>query len=103
MRPYDHIPFQWSVHRQEKAGGPLQHFKFLAEDDSDPRLPFLESLCKAVAGAGNIVVYNKTFENSRLDDLARWLPPYKSEIKAIKAKMWDLLLAAISHTLAKKR
>jgi hypothetical protein len=37
--------------------------------------------------------YNKTFESSRLDDLARWLPPYKSEIKAIKAKMWDLLLA----------
>jgi hypothetical protein len=93
MRPYDHIPFQWSVHRVEKPGGTLKHFEFLAEDDSDPRLPFLESLCKAVAGAGNIVIYNKTFESSRLDDLARWLPPYKSEVKTIKAKMWDLLVA----------
>jgi predicted RecB family nuclease len=97
MRPYDHIPFQWSVHRQEKAGAPLRHFEFLAENDSDPRLPFLESLCKAVAGAGNIVAYNQTFENSRLDDLARWLPRYKSEVKTIKTKMWDLLAAVRRH------
>jgi len=91
MAPYDHIPFQWSVHRQEKPGGPLKHFEFLADNASDPRLPFLESLCKAVIGAGNIVVYNQSFEDSRLNDLDRWLPAYKSDIRAIKAKMWDLL------------
>jgi hypothetical protein len=92
MSPYNHVPFQWSVHRQEKPAGPLKHSEFLAENDSDPRLPFVESLCKAVRGAGNIVVYNQSFESSRLDDLARWLPAYKSDIKAIKAKMWDLLV-----------
>jgi hypothetical protein len=70
----------------------LKHFEFLAENDSDPRLPFLESLCKAVAGAGTIVVYNQTFESSRLDDLARWLPTYASDIEAIKGKIWDLLV-----------
>jgi hypothetical protein len=92
MRPYDHIPFQWSVHRQEKPGGPLKHFEFLAENTSDPRLPFLESLCNAVRGAGHIVVYHQGFESARLDDLSRWLPAHKSEIAAIKAKMWDLLV-----------
>jgi hypothetical protein len=91
MAPYDHIPFQWSVHRQEKPGGPLKHFGFLAENDLDPRLPFLESLCKVVMGAGNIVVYNQSFESSRLDDLARWLPAHASDIAAIKARLWDLL------------
>jgi len=92
MGPYNHIPFQWSVHRQEQPGGPLNHHEFLAENDSDPRLAFLESLCKAVTGAGNIVVYNQSFESSRLDDLARWLPAYASVIKKIKAKIWDLLV-----------
>src|SRR5271156_6680615 len=92
MGPYDHIPFQWSVHRQEKPGGPLKHLGFLAENKSDPRLPFVESLCKALTGAGNIVVYNQSFESSRLDDLARWLPTYASDIKEIKAKIWDLLV-----------
>ena len=41
--------------------------------------------------AGSIVVYNQGFEASRLDDLARWLPKRKSEVDAIKAKLWDLL------------
>jgi hypothetical protein len=91
MAPYDHIPFQWSIHRQEKPGAPLKHFEFLAENNSDPRAPFTESLCKAAAGAGNIVVYNETFEYSRLDDLARWLPSYSARIESIKGKMWDLL------------
>ena len=91
MAPYNHIPFQWSVHRQEKPGGPLKHFEFLAENDSDPRLLFVGSLCKALAGAGNIVVYNKTFELARLNDIARWLPKYAPAIEAIKKKMWDLL------------
>jgi hypothetical protein len=89
--PYDQIPFQWSVHRQEKSGGPLKHFEFLAENNFDPRLPFVESLCKVVRGTGSIVVYNQTFESRRLDDLARWLPAYKSDIETIKANMWDLL------------
>lgn len=91
MAPYDHIPFQWSVHRQETPGARLQHYEFLAENGSDPRAPFTESLCHAVEGAGKIIVYNEGFEYSRLDDLARWLPEYSSKIKKVKAKLWDLL------------
>ena len=91
MRPYDHVPFQWSVHRQERAGELIKRYDFLAENTSDPRLPFLESLCQAIKAAGSIVVYNQGFEASRLDDLARWLPGHRSEIAKIKAKLWDLL------------
>jgi predicted RecB family nuclease len=90
MAPYDHIPFQWSVHRLERRGASIEHFKFLAGDNSDPRVPFVESLCTATIGAGTIVVYNETFEYSRLDDLARWLPKHAAKIDSIKAKMWDL-------------
>jgi len=91
MRPYDHVPFQWSVHRQERAGELIKRYDFLAENTSDPRLPFLESLCQAIKAAGSIVVYNQGFEASRLDDLARWLPGHRSEIAKIKGKLWDLL------------
>jgi len=97
MAPYDHIPFQWSVHRQEKAGGPIRHSEYLAEDSSDPRKPFIESLLKAVEGAGHVVVYNQSFEYSRLDDLARWLPQYASDIEKIKTSMWDMLVVMRGH------
>lgn len=29
-RPYQNIPFQFSLHRQETEGGPLEHYSFLA-------------------------------------------------------------------------
>jgi predicted RecB family nuclease len=90
MAPYDHIPFQWSVRRQERPDARLDHYEFLAESSSDPRKPFAASLYDAVAGARTIVVYNEGFEYSRLDDLARWLPAYSSRIEKLKPKLWDL-------------
>jgi hypothetical protein len=37
MRPYDQLPFQWSVHVQEKPGAEPKHREFLATTTSDPR------------------------------------------------------------------
>ena len=44
MRPYDHLPFQWSVHVQREYGGQSDHHEFLAPDASDPRREFTTSL-----------------------------------------------------------
>jgi hypothetical protein len=30
MRPFDLLPFQWSLHLQKKRGASLEHFEFLA-------------------------------------------------------------------------
>jgi hypothetical protein len=91
MRPYDHIPFQWSVHRQKSAGAQLEHFEFLATDNSDPRRPFTESLCRVLKGKGHIVVYNQGFESNRLSEFASWLPEYAARINQIQNRLWDLL------------
>lgn len=91
MRPYDHIPFQWSVHCQRKPGAPPRHFEFLAADESDPRRHFVESLCRVLNGKGHIVVYNRAFESTRLNELAAWLPDYASQIERIRNRLWDLL------------
>jgi hypothetical protein len=91
MRPYDHIPFQWSVHRQTSPEARLEHFEFLATDDADPRRQFMESLCQALKGKGHIVVYNRGFESNRLSELASRLPEYAGEIRRIRNRLWDLL------------
>lgn len=97
MAPYDHIPFQWSVHRQEQPNDILKHYEFLAENNSDPRIQFIESLGIALKGANSVVVFNQSFERARLDDLARWLPAYASTIGDIKARLWDLLTVVRQH------
>jgi hypothetical protein len=91
MRPYDHIPFQWSVHRQQSPEAPLEHLEFLATEDSDPRHEFIESLCRVLKGKGSIVVYNQSFESSRLSELAAWLSDYAGKIAQIQNRLWDLL------------
>ena len=86
MRPYDHIPFQWSVHVQRQPGAELEHFEFLAADGRDPRPAFLRSLCEALGQSGHIVVYNRPFESERLADLARWLPEFEGPIRSIQSR-----------------
>lgn len=91
MRPYDPIPFQWSIHIRKTPGGPTEHHEFLAGDESDPRLLFLTSLLEALGQGGHVIVYNQTFESQRLEDLARWIPEYAGRIGQIQARLWDLL------------
>jgi hypothetical protein len=91
MRPYDQLPFQWSVHVQRERGAEPEHYEFLAMDASDPRREFLSSLCDALGKKGSIIVYNAPFESQRLADLAAWLPEFAGRIKKIQARLWDLL------------
>src|SRR5262249_25238077 len=48
MHPYDHLPFQWSVHVQRQPGSVPDHVEFLGMDSGDPRIPFISSLCDAL-------------------------------------------------------
>ena len=57
-RPYDQLPFQWSLHIQRKPGGAVEHYEFLADNEDDPRPLFLKSLCQAIDRKGSIVVYS---------------------------------------------
>jgi predicted RecB family nuclease len=97
MRPYDHLPFQWSVHVQRQPGAEPEHFEFLATDASDPRCEFIASLCSMLAQSGSIVVYS-SFEQQRLSDLAAWLPEHAERISAIQARLFDLLPVVREHT-----
>jgi predicted RecB family nuclease len=97
MRPYDQLPFQFSVHSQEEPGATLEHCEFLAMDASDPRREFISSLCAALGETGNILVYS-SFESQRLFELASWFPEFADRIGAIQARLFDLLPVVREHT-----
>jgi predicted RecB family nuclease len=91
MRPYDQLPFQWSVHVLRKPGASAEHHEFLATDTNDPRREFITSLCAALGDRGSIVVYHQPFEEQRLSELAAWLPEFAGRIRKIQSRLWDLL------------
>lgn len=91
MSPYDHQPFQWSMHVQREPGAEPNHSEFLVDHRRDPRREFTTSLLAAIGESGSIVVYNKQFEATRLSELAQWLPEFAEQIKNIQGRLWDLL------------
>jgi len=75
-RPYQQIPFQFSLHVQKKKGGPIEHHEFLAAGKADPRPAFLKHLKAHLPKTGSVVVYNASFENGRLRECADTFPQH---------------------------
>ncbi|MFC1961679.1 DUF2779 domain-containing protein [Chloroflexota bacterium] len=90
-RPYQAVPFQFSLHvvRDEKASP--EHFSFLADSSDDPRLAFLFELKKVMGDSGSIVVYNQSFEEGILKGLAVVFPEYDDWITSVRGRLVDLL------------
>jgi predicted RecB family nuclease len=97
MRPYDHLPFQWSVHVQRQPSEAPEHLEFLATDKGDPRPAFISALCDALGDCGSIVVYHQQFESQRLSELASWQPEFAGRIEKIQRRLWDLLPIIRDH------
>lgn len=72
-RPYQQIPFQYSLHIQMTPDGPVGHLEFLADNKGDPRLPFIKQLISDLGEKGHIIVYNQGFESARLRELKEFL------------------------------
>jgi Domain of unknown function(DUF2779) len=89
-RPYQTIPFQWSLHTVTDDGD-LRHRGFLADADDDPRRRFAETLVEALrAFDGPIIVYSN-YEQARLRELAHEFPDLGESLNAINARLVDLL------------
>jgi Domain of unknown function(DUF2779) len=91
-KAYQQIPFQYSIHLKEKKDGELKHFEFLAEPGEDPRVKFIEGLLKDTKGKGDIVVYNKAFEITRLKEISRDFPEYSDVIEKLILRIKDLMI-----------
>jgi hypothetical protein len=91
-RPYQQVPFQYSLHYLENEDAELQHFEYLAPANGDPRKELVEKLLNEIPKNACVLVYNKTFEIGVLNDLAKWFPEYSEQIKRIIRNIRDLMI-----------
>lgn len=89
-RPYQHIPFQFSLHILSEAGD-LQHQAFLDLSGNDPSRRFAETLVSACGEEGPVFVYSAKFEKGRIKELAERFPDLRIRLLAISNRMVDLL------------
>jgi len=91
-KPYQQIPFQYSVFLKKNKNSEAEHYEFLAEPGTDPRKKFIENLLKVIKDKGDVLVYNKTFEITRLNEIARDFPEYGEEIEKLISRIKDLMI-----------
>ncbi len=90
-KPYQILPFQYSLHIKRSAKAPLEHREYLGTPPEDPRPGFIEQLIKDLGSSGSIVVYNKGFEGGRLRALAMNYPENNEVIQAMLSRIVDLM------------
>lgn len=95
-RPYEQIPFQFSLHRLE-ADGRLTHSEFLDLTGEDPARRFAEALVVACGNSEPIFVYNRAFEASRIRDAAERFPDLSQRLLPLIDRLVDLLPVAVAH------
>ena len=89
-RPYQQLPFQYSVHVQRTPGAAPEHREFLADGSGDPREALTRALIQDLGGTGDVLAYNAPFEKQRLQELARDLPQHAPALERILARLKDL-------------
>jgi hypothetical protein len=90
VRPYQQIPFQFSLHVVKKPNDSPKHHGFLWEGRGDPRPGFLAKLFSLLQASGSIVSYNASFEKRMLEESCRRYPDFASYWKSAERRFVDL-------------
>ncbi len=92
IRPYEQVPFQYSLHYYEKEDGQLFHKEFLSKAGVDPRRELAESLVKDIPKDVCTLVYNMNFEKMVIKRLAGLYPDLSEHLMNIHDNIKDLII-----------
>lgn len=90
-RPYEQIPFQYSLQVVENPGAAPRNYSFIADGNDDPRPQILSRLYNLLKDSGSVVAYNASFETGVLERAAEIYPDYAEWAREIKGRVVDLI------------
>ncbi|TND09325.1 MAG: hypothetical protein FD123_1412 [Bacteroidetes bacterium] len=90
-KPFQHLPFQYSIHAVEQEGAEAVHISFIAEPGNDPRKEFAESILRDTEGTGSIIVYDSNLERSMLFAMKNLFPEYGDAFLDRISRLTDLM------------
>ena len=106
-RPWQQVPFQFSLHVGATAGGPsaggtsaaspptgggpLEHHGWIWDGRGDPRRILMEELRRHIREEGSIIAYGAAFEKARLSECAQAHPELAPWVEGTMDRIVDLL------------
>jgi hypothetical protein len=91
-RPYQQIPFQFSLFVVDGPDATPREVAFLAEGDSDPRPSWLAALEASIGPTGSIVAYRDSFERGRIAEAVLGDPRLEAWADSLNPRFVDLLV-----------
>lgn len=91
-RPYDNVPFQYSLHILREPEGNIEHYEFLHIEQTDPVPAFLSTLRDQLADKGSIIVWNKAFEGNVNKRMAELCPDHSDYCLTMNTRYYDLMV-----------
>jgi hypothetical protein len=89
-KPYQQVPYQYSLHYLQGRNSDLGHSEFLSPPKTDPRLPLVEKLVGDIPDKACVLAYNASFEKTILSQLADWFPEHCQALEGIIDNLRDL-------------
>jgi predicted RecB family nuclease len=98
VRPYEHIPFQWSCHI-ERSPGVFENKEFLDLTGNDPSLSCIARMREDINpdDGGPIFVYHIVYEKWRLEELIIRHPEHAEVLQKYIKRLFDLLPLVKQH------
>lgn len=91
-KPYQNMPFQYSVHVLEAPGAELKHYEYLATNQTaNPVAELTDELQKVIGPKGTVIVWYKRFEMGCNEQMAEMHPPAAAFLKDVNERIFDLM------------
>lgn len=88
-KPYEQIPFQFSLHIQATPNGELIHEEYLFEGKEDPRYECAKKLKEFIGPEGSIAAHHASFEKTCIKGLAALNTPESSFLSSLEGRLYD--------------
>lgn len=90
-KPYQQLPFQYSLHVIDEPGAKLRHMAYLHSENSNPAESLSKQLKEQVGENGTVLTWNMMFEKSCNKTLGALAPEFEQFYKDLNWRIVDLM------------
>jgi hypothetical protein len=92
FKPYQQVPFQYSLHILDAPEAELRHLEYLHRDNSNPAEPLSKTLKSQIGDTGSVLTWNMSFEKRCNTLLGTLVPEYAEFYENLNARIVDLMV-----------
>ncbi|MCK9641582.1 MAG: DUF2779 domain-containing protein, partial [Prolixibacteraceae bacterium] len=103
LRPYQQLPFQYSLHILDSPEADLRHVEYLHREASNPCEPISRALRSHIGDEGSVIVWNESFEKKCNSLLAEVVTDQSEFLNQVNDRIVDLMIPFAKGWFVDKR